>query len=138
MPFHGQPAPDLARVVRAPSAAVIPAVPLEPAARVIVMDPSLVSPVGQRLRGVHTEVIQFRIMPIGAQACTGKPALGKLITTVGHVLAAEDTEAQHLPGCQLRPEVRMKISAGRCRQVVAVIRLHQVVHDDVFVFHVNH
>jgi len=40
MPCHRFPAPDLTRVVRAAPAQVIPAIPLEPAAWIIGIDPS--------------------------------------------------------------------------------------------------
>src|SRR6185369_3118439 len=48
----GVPAFDLAVVVEAAAAEVVAAVPLEPAARVLGVDPALLPPDRQRLRGV--------------------------------------------------------------------------------------
>src|SRR3569832_2036325 len=56
------PAPDLARIVLRAAAHVIAAIPLEPAARILVVDPTLAAPVRQRLGGVDAEIIERRVL----------------------------------------------------------------------------
>src|SRR5215207_10765808 len=62
MPADRPPALNLSRVVRAAPAQEVPAVPLEPAARVFVVDPALRSPDCERLGRIHPKVVQLRIM----------------------------------------------------------------------------
>src|SRR6476646_4286619 len=53
MPAHGFPTLDLARVLFGQSAdQIIAAIPLEPAARIVRMDPALSAPLRQRLAGI--------------------------------------------------------------------------------------
>ena len=61
------PSPDLTRIVRRPAAHVIAAVPLEPAARVLRTNPALAAPRGERLRGVHAEVVEASVVMLGAE-----------------------------------------------------------------------
>ena len=66
---------------------------------------------GQRLRGVDAEVIEARIVPLGAEPRTGEPARRKFAATVGHVLGAEHSKRSIRfgvssgvnPGAKLRP-----------------------------------
>src|SRR5688500_20189304 len=52
MTSDGAPASDLSRVVGAAPAQMVPAVPLEPAARILRIDPAIPPPRGERLRSV--------------------------------------------------------------------------------------
>src|SRR5512145_1300904 len=58
VPRDATPPPDLSRIVARPAAHVVPAVPLEPAARVMPVDPAPATPLGQGLRGVDAEAVQ--------------------------------------------------------------------------------
>src|SRR5262245_29439079 len=59
VPTHGLPALDLPGVLLGQSPPhVVAAVPLEPAARVLRMDPSIPAPNRQRLAGVYPEIVQ--------------------------------------------------------------------------------
>src|SRR5689334_14745905 len=72
------PALDLAAIFVGHAAAqVIAAIPLEPAARIVRMDPALLAPDGQRLAGVDAVEIQFGVALAFRQLGLGKPARGK-------------------------------------------------------------
>src|SRR5262245_15343080 len=92
----GSPAADLPLIVADPPAAVIPAVPLEPTPRILVIDPAVGLPDGQRLRGVDAEAVQLRVVPLGAQLRFIKPIGRKLFGAVGHVLPAENAQLKQL------------------------------------------
>ena len=76
VPRDRPPAPDLPRVVGGSAAHVVAAIPLEPPAWILLVDPSVAAPDGERLRGVDAEAVQPRIMPLGAQPGAGEPAAG--------------------------------------------------------------
>lgn len=135
MPFHRLPSSDLALIVRAPSAEVIPAIPWKPSPRVFVVDPALFAPERKGQRSIDAEIIQPGIMPLWAQPGMGEPASGELIRAIGEIFASEYAHFQHLPGRPIRFEVRMKISSGRNNEIVHVIFLHPVVNDNSFRSH---
>lgn len=59
VPTHGFPAADLALILVRQSATMeIAAIPLEPSARIIGMDPALGPPDTERLTGVDAEAVQ--------------------------------------------------------------------------------
>lgn len=121
---------DLPLIILAPASQVVPAIPLKPASRIFVVDPALLSPIPQGLGRVHLEVIQGSVMSLRTELGSLEPRVWKLLLTIGHVLAAEHAKLQHLPGSELRPKSRMKISPRRLRQFIRVIPLHQVVDSD--------
>ena len=137
VPGDRLPTLDLALVVIAAAAAVVAAIPLEPATRVLIMDPALPTPHRERLRSVHPEEVQF---PIAARIITfiefrgGEPAFGKFRGAIGHVPATEHAHLKHFTRRKLRLEVRMKVAAGRFAEAVAVALLHGVVHRDDLAF----
>src|SRR5215471_19346978 len=84
------PAPNLPRIFLHHAAAhVVAAIPLEPAARVAGMNPSLPSPFCQRLARVDPEKIKPAITSPARQLGLRKPTLWKLTLAIGHVLATE-------------------------------------------------
>src|SRR5579883_321719 len=93
------PAFDLPRIFfgHAP-AHVVAAVPLEPAARIVRMNPSLFSPYRERLASVNAEIIQRAVPARRRDFCARKPARGKFRAAIGHVLAAKYPEGKHLLG----------------------------------------
>lgn len=99
------PTPNLAFVVGAAPAHVVPAVPLKPTARVVRMDPAFSPPLAQRLRCVDAEVVELGIVPLCADFCSREPRRRKLVVAIRHIFAAEDAEMEHL----LRRELRGKI-----------------------------
>src|SRR5262245_10270026 len=105
VPAHRLPAPDLPPVfLPHPTAHVVAAVPLKPAARIVRMDPSLPEPLRQGLAGIDAEIVQRAIAPSLGELGGGEPARGKFPSRVRHVFSAEDAEAKHFFRRQLRPE----------------------------------
>src|SRR5262245_31890694 len=89
VPFDIAPAPDLPRVlVGQPAAAIVAAVPLKPAARIVRMEPALPAPFRQWLAGADAEEVQLRIGAFRRQLRLRKPACRKFLRAVGHVFAA--------------------------------------------------
>src|SRR5215813_4820436 len=106
------PATDLAAVlVRHAAAHVVAAVPLEPAARIVVVDPALAPPLRQRLARVDAEEVECAVALTGRELRADEPALGEFPAAVGHVLAAEDPEAEHLARRELRLELGIEVAA---------------------------
>src|SRR5262245_25297550 len=125
------PALDLTAVFVADTAAhVVAAIPLEPAARIVGMDPALLAPDRERLARIDAEEIERTVVPLGRELRACEPARGEFLTTVGHVLAAEHAELKHLLRCELRLEFGIEIATHRRRPLIAVALLHLVVDGD--------
>ena len=131
VPAHRLPPLDLAQVLILHAAAqIIAAIPLEPAARVVGVNPTFLAPNGQRLARVDAEEVERSIASARRELSAGEPAFGKLISRVGQVLAPKHAEPQHLLGRQLGRELGIEIAADGGCQNVAIVPLHLVVHDD--------
>jgi len=115
MPFHGLPSLNLPFIVRTSSSHVVPAVPLKPPPGIFMIDPSLLNPVRQRLRGLDFEIVQLWIRSLRRQLCLREPRRGEFLTAIRYVLSAKDTQLEHLLGCQLRLEIGMETAADRFR-----------------------
>jgi len=92
----GLPAPSLAPILfwhTAPH--VIAAIPLEPTARVIAVDPAFGTPNRQWLARIHPEKIERTIARTRRELGARKPALGKLLAAIRHILAAKYLEPKH-------------------------------------------
>src|ERR1700761_2792586 len=125
------PAPDLPGVlVRDAAAHVIAAIPLKPAARIVLVDPALLAPHRQRLAGIDAEIIQRAVALSAGKLGAGKPAFREFLAAVGHVFAAEHAEAEHLRRRQFGTEVGRKIPPGRRGKRVVIAALHAVVDGD--------
>ena len=110
------PPPDLPLVfLRHAPAHVIAAVPLEPAARIVRMDPAFALPFRKRLARSHTEEIARGVGPARREFGARKPAFRELAAAVGHVFAAEDAKPQHLRGRELRFEFQDRNCAPSLR-----------------------
>lgn len=140
VPADGIPAFDLPRVFFWNSPPhVVPAIPLEPAARVVTVNPALSAPFGERLACVHFEMIELGVALAFARLARRKlgfrePRFREFLGAVAHVDAAEDADGEHLGWSQIRPEIRREILSGRFGQFVFVTLLHQVIDDNTF-FH---
>src|SRR5512136_691295 len=104
------PALDLPAVLvgHAP-AHVITAIPLEPAAWIVRVNPAFARPFRKRLAGVDTKEIACTVAAARREPSTCEPTLWKFAAAVGHVFAAEHAELEHLRGCQLRPELGIEV-----------------------------
>src|SRR5258705_9601962 len=119
------PAFDLAAIlVGHPATHVVAAIPLEPTARIVGMQPALLAPDRERLTGVDAEEIERAVAPLGRELGAGEPALRKFLARVGHVLAAEHAERQHLKRGQLRIELGIEMAARWRAPHIAIARLH--------------
>jgi hypothetical protein len=73
---HRLPSPDLPPVLVGQAAAhVVAAVPLEPTARVVGVNPTLLAPHRQRLAGVDAEEVERAVAAARGQLGAGEPAL---------------------------------------------------------------
>ena len=92
------------------------------------MDPALGAPDRQWLAGIDAEAVQRAVAPAGGKLRAGEPAARKLVARVGHVLAAEDAEPQHLLRRQFGLELGVEMRADRRDALIAIALLHPVVH----------
>jgi hypothetical protein len=131
MAAEGVPASDLSPVlVRHAAAHMVAAIPLEPAARVVRMDPAFTPPFRERLARIDAEVVERAIALGWRELGPLEPARGKLRAAVRHVLAAEDAKLEHFPRREVGRKSRIKAAARGDRQAVAVSRLHAVVDEN--------
>lgn len=130
VPLHLTPTLDLAVVIFRAPAHVVTAVPLEPAPRIIAVNPAVFAPHRQRLRSVHTEKIEFRITTPGGKFCAPEPACRKLGFAIRHVLPAEYAERKELGGGQLRGKAFFEISPHGFDEEVRVALLHAITDGD--------
>ena len=131
MAANGLPAANLSLVlVEHAAALVVAAIPLEPATRIVGMYPASRPPDTERLASIYTEPVEGRISVILRQARLGEPAFGEFVAAISHVLAAEDSERQHLGRCQVWSEIGMEVATGGRDKNVSVALLHTVVHVD--------
>jgi len=127
---HRPPAFDLAFVVERATSHMIPAVPLEPPARIVGINPAFFSPHGEWLRRVDLEKVEFRVVAFGAELRVAEPGAGKLIPAVRHVLAAENAEPEHFRRRKLGLEPLVEVPPNRLRAVVDEPALHAISDDD--------
>src|SRR4029079_4720996 len=128
--LHCSPTLNLSLVVGTTAAEVVAAIPLKPAARIFVIDPTLPPPHDQRLRRVHAKTIQLWIMTFMTKFRVAKPFRRKFFPAVSHILAAEYSQLQHLFGRQLGFEIRMKVPARKLTEVIDIAALDEVVDGD--------
>lgn len=121
MAFHGAPSLDLPVVVWPSSAHVVATVPLKPSARILVMNPSLLAPVGKRLGRLNAEEVERRIVLRRAQLGFIKPIARKLVSAVRQVSASENAQKQHLFGRQLRTKPHIEVLAHRFTEHIRVV-----------------
>jgi hypothetical protein len=109
---------NLPEIVHATATHVIATKPLKPAPRMLVVDPAFGPPTGKRLRRIHFEIIQSRIVPAEAKLRAHEPLFWKFLPAVSQIFPAENSESQHLFRSQLGFELRMKGTAyGLCSQI---------------------
>lgn len=127
VPPNALPPSNLPLVIWTAPSQKVSAVPLKPAPRILVIDPSLRPPYGKGLRRVDAKKIHFGIVSFAAQFGGREPILRKLCGTVSHVFTAEYTKLQHLLWREFRAKVRVKVPPHRLRRQVHIALLHQVV-----------
>src|SRR5262249_9477509 len=126
----GLPALDLPRILIGDAAAhVVAAIPLKPAARVVGMDPPLMTPNRQWLASIDPEIVQRTIATRPSQLGACEPARRKLLAAIGHVLAAEHAKGEHLLRAEVRAKVRIEVASDGLGQPVPKRPLHPVIDD---------
>lgn len=124
------PTANLALVlVRYPSPLIVTAIPLEPAARVVRVDPSLGAPHRQRDTRFDAEKVKVAVGGSRGKLRLSKPGLGKFVTTIAQVNTAEDSEREHFLGGEVWRKLPVKIPSDRGDQLVPVTALHVIVDD---------
>src|SRR5271156_5394647 len=127
------PALNLACVLgRCASPHVISAIPLKPAAWILGMYPSFLSPNREGLACVNAEVIEGAVAVGERQLSVRKPAGRKFIAAVRHVLAAEYAEGEHLLRRKLGAKFWIEIASDWFGEDVTISPLHRVVDIDVY------
>ena len=99
---HRTPTSNLPFIIDTTPAQVVTAIPLKPAAWILLMYPPLAAPDTQGLRRIDTEEVERQILFFRAQFRILEPFQRKLITAVGHVQPTKNTKFQHLFWRQLR------------------------------------
>ena len=94
------------------------------------VNPALLAPIREWLRGVDAKAIQFWITPFRAQLGVLKPISGELGKAIGHVLSAENSKLKHLLWAQGWLKVLVKILPLWFAENVTIVRLHEIVHED--------
>ena len=122
--FHRPPSLDLSLIVRASPTHKVSTIPLEPASRIFLIDPTSLSPLTERQRGVDTEIIKFRTISLGAELGLIKPVGGEFISAVGHIFSTKNSELKHLLRRQLRLEQGRKTPTDRLSQNIFISSLH--------------
>src|SRR4029077_17652081 len=130
MPAKGAPTLDLALVIGTKPPEIVTAIPLEPAARVLRVNPPFPAPHRERLRGIDAEEIDLGSVTLGTEPALGKPVVTNARLTVCHVFAAKNSEPEHLFRGQLRSKPRGKILSSGFRQEILITALHPVVDLD--------
>src|SRR5262249_32074595 len=131
VPFNRLPALDLSCIlIRQTAAHVVAAIPLEPSARIVRVDPAFASPFGQRLACVDPKEIACVVATAGSEFGADEPAFRELTSAISHVFAAEYAEFEHLWWRELRLELGIEVPAGCRAQHVAIAFLHLVVVRD--------
>ena len=115
-----------------PPPAIIAAVPLEPAAVVRTVQPSIGPPCPQRLPAFDFKEVALDVRCIGRQGPVSsrrlKPLGGEFILTVVQILAFEHAEGEHLPRREVRFEYTWDMHiAERGGQSVAIAPLVHLV-----------
>ena len=133
---HRPPSSNLSPIlIRHSATKVVAAIPLEPTAGIVGVNPTLSAPDRQRLAGVYAEIVEAVVASLGRKLCADEPAAWELVDRVGHVLAAEHAEAKHLVGWQIGIKIGIKIAPRRLAQDIAIALLHLVVNSDDPVAH---
>src|SRR5512132_3171391 len=86
---NGSPPRNLTQIIFTAASAIISAIPLEPAARIVRMNPTFAPPFRQWLRRVHAKIIQRGARSMGRKLGALEPTRRKFFPAIGHVFAAE-------------------------------------------------
>ena len=137
MPTNGAPTANLPQIILAAASAIISAIPLEPTARVLGVNPTFATPFRQRLRCAYAKIIQRCPRPIRRELRPLEPARRKFLPAIGHVFPTEYAELEHLFRRQLRRKAGTERAPHGFGAEVYVSLLHFVVHLHPHRFHLR-
>ena len=135
VPLHREPPTNLTIIfLRHSPSPVVATVPLEPPTRICRMYPSFLLPNRERLARIHSKEIERRIVSFVTEFCMLEPIRRKFVAAIRHVLAAEDTEREHLLRSEFGLEASIEVTAFSFCEGVSAVLLHEIVdtHDDRF------
>src|SRR5207247_659385 len=115
------PTRDLTQIVLVATPAIVTAIPLEPAARIVCVNPPFSPPFRERLRRVHAEIIQRRAPAIRRKLRPRKPVRRKLFPAIGHIFSTEHSKFEHLFRCQLWREAEAECEPDWFRAEINII-----------------
>lgn len=128
---HVAPAFDLPCVfVWNASTQIVPAIPLEPAARIFFVHPAFANPLRPALAGVNTKVVKRRVVFV-TKFRLREPSFGEFTLLAFKVMCTKHAQLEHLLRRQLWCEIGVELFAFWCLQVVFVI-LQRIVHGYMF------
>ena len=126
---NSSPAPNLPAIVSGSATHVVAAVPLEPPSRILLVDPPLAPPCGQRLRRVDAEVVQRGIVARGTELRAREPASPETRGSRS-CICRRRRRAATSARCQIRTKAGREVLPDWLRPVVDVSPLHAIVDDD--------
>ena len=135
---HRAPAFDLSEIVVVSPPGIVTAIPLEPPARIVRVNPAFLSPHLEWLRRAHAEIIQRRLMAFLRNLRALEPAHRKFLPAIGQVFPAKHAKLKHLFRSQLRRESQPEFAPHRLRAVIPVPFLHPVIDLNAHRFHPPH
>ena len=91
------------------------------------MNPALVPPDRQGLASIDAEIVKRWVGTGPRKPRARKPARGKFVAAISHVLSAEDAEGKHFFRRQLGAKFRVEIAPRRRGEGISVAALHLVV-----------
>ena len=135
VPANGAPTRDLAQIIFTATSAIISAIPLEPATRIVGMDPAFAPPFRERLRRIDAKIIERGTPSSLRNLCSLEPARRKFCPAIGHVFSAEHAELEHLFRRQLGRKPGAEAASNWFRAEINIALLHFVVHLHPYRFH---
>ena len=133
VPTDRLPTLDLSRILFwQTTTEIITTILLEPAARIIFINPTFGSPDRERLAGVNAEIVELWIMFFRTELRLLVPIFGKFRRTIRHIFATEDAEREHLLGREIRLGFGIEVFTHRFDKLVTITLLHLVVDDNRF------
>jgi hypothetical protein len=107
---------------------VVTTVPLEPTSGIVWVNPSLLTPHREWLAGIDAEVVEETISASAGELRVFEPTFRKFASCVRHVLAAKNTELQHLFRCQVWTKRRIEVAALWLNKLILISALHHIIY----------
>lgn len=133
--FNCTPTFDLTDIIRATPSRIVAAIPLKPAARIIGVNPPSLTPDRQRLRCIHSEVVERSQTSMRRELRALEPTRWKLLLAISQVFSAKHSQLKHLFRRKFRLEFRTESATDRFRAPINIARLHSIIYFHANCFH---